>query len=987
MLSSNGTISLISLEYVIETKYSAVLKLEGNHVYVQDGVEEYLQKSETKTGRSQRPEDGSTISMTISINNVGRERCGHFLWDLADMAIRKQYEFFDSETLSKMHNSSMRTIAVRELESNYTIVTRAFDFLNDKPRIETQEIGYYLVYWLPEHLRRLRMLEEEDKDSLRDDQKVKIGKDLYTLFGDDVVFNRHRKTFQQTFWSLEEIKEIQLWLMDAAVLRKVEPKWRNSIRRARNPIRGYLRNLVRVVVNGLLRSRDWDVTNARYWLERFISVVSGAIHSNMRRVYNDNLSQDENKTQQPLDTDINEDEGSIEYIEDIDWDHASDWCRELIGLSEADLDSLWYERLAEASSSQGQDPALTRRFYRQAIEKPNPSWRCYRGQGQTSRSQGYIKDAMEQFELALDQARRDDASPKPKSEDIIEIHLSIAQCAYDDGDMDRALKHFQPVCDSEDMEQATQGQLGRMKANFRLADSRRIVQVLRDTLDGGDKQRIIDLIKAMSLDDEGISLIVIMLRIAKSDPELLRQIVQAMEVTAGSLASHTNKGTESPATDEHFTEVQAQGVLLFTQGLAAYKFGVSLHASDPAEEALRLWGECRDRLKKVGGSKAYNTRRNATSALAKHFFQDMMEKGLQTDYIEKLNEMRKDDSDQEYNDCVGFLATLYAKNSDKKKAREILGPQIKQALQILSDDFPGNDVLGFNILYKKLAHYRDFENSAIALSLRGTPDMVTTALSFNAQDLAQNLPDVKEDDRPRVLELITTIAEDIVKATIDRVPDSSQQERRVSIATAHIESLLAAVKPERLQSSDSNPGTIDHDSERPPSEIDIAHGVIRDRLSRCDLEDSYSIDRWVTCDGSNPDGTTCGKSLWETGLYHCVYCSDVDFCRTCLSLLRDSESDLTYVCNPKHQWLLVPPAGDNMYAGQEADSVRRPNVGTEGDGQVLVVSYTSDECEILSVAAWKKELAKEWEVSLEELEGVDIGESTSESDDEMSGEV
>jgi hypothetical protein len=57
---------------------------------------------------------------------------------------------------------------------------------------------------------------------------------------------------------------------------------------------------------------------------------------------------------------------------------------------------------------------------------------------------------------------------------------------------------------------------------------------------------------------------------------------------------------------------------------------------------------------------------------------------------------------------------------------------VELSLQILSDDVADNDALGFSILHKTLELYQDFENVAIALSLLVQPDLVTSALDFEA---------------------------------------------------------------------------------------------------------------------------------------------------------------------------------------------------------------------------------------------------------------
>lgn len=273
---STGITSLTSLEYIIKTKYSAVLKLEDGCVYAQDGVQEYLQKEKGSPGQSSPSKARATISMSITINNVDQELCGHFLWDLADMAIRDKFKFnSNGDSSNALHDSSSPgDVAVDEFEANHTIVTRVFEYLSNKPREHTKEVGVQLICWLPYHLGQLRQLEDDDKGRLMSREQSEIGRNLYELFKDDVVFQRHKATFEKTYWTVDEMKEVQKWVMDSAVVRKLDKEWRAKVQLTANPTRGYLKGFVRMVVGGLLRERSWEVPNACWWLKEFMAAVS-----------------------------------------------------------------------------------------------------------------------------------------------------------------------------------------------------------------------------------------------------------------------------------------------------------------------------------------------------------------------------------------------------------------------------------------------------------------------------------------------------------------------------------------------------------------------------------------------------------------------------------------------------------------------------------------------------------------------------------------
>lgn len=209
--------------------------------------------------------------MSIKINDVDQEMCGHFFWDLAQQAIRHNFKF-DFDTAS---NTSRNTIDVDEFEAHHTIVTRAFEYLENEHTDQTKAIGSFLVFWLPYHLDRLRHLEDRDKGSLMPGQRLEIGRSLYNMFKDEQVFTRHKESFNTTYWTEEKMRQVKTWLMDSAVqLRRLAPKWLDEIQEAVNPVRGFLKTLVDTVVTGLLRERSWDVQNGYNWIKEFMKVVS-----------------------------------------------------------------------------------------------------------------------------------------------------------------------------------------------------------------------------------------------------------------------------------------------------------------------------------------------------------------------------------------------------------------------------------------------------------------------------------------------------------------------------------------------------------------------------------------------------------------------------------------------------------------------------------------------------------------------------------------
>ncbi|KAJ4999255.1 hypothetical protein K4K48_004358 [Colletotrichum sp. SAR 10_66] len=794
MVLTSDIASLTSLEYVIRTKYSAILSIEDEYyVYLQDGVEEYLQKVDTSSGQSQQSTGGSTISMTISINNVDQELCGNFLWDLADMAIRNKFKFnFDGEAFNPAH-SSKRPLAVDELEANYTIVTQAFKYLSNEPTDATQNVGRYVVEFLPYHLNRVRELEDEDKGMLRDDQRSEIGQGLYKIFKDDTVFQRHIKTWQDIEWSVDEMRAIQTWLMDSAAMRKVDRKWRTAVQKASSPITGYLNALVKTVLRGLLRQRSWQMYNASKWLKRFMEL------DQVQPTRSPISPDDSNEEKYEVDSYIASLEGHL------DWEATNKWCQDVLGLPDTDLDSLWYEGLAKAASAKNDNEAAIS-LYKRAIECDNPSWLCYRELGVVYDCLDLQADAIAQLEIALDRAAQANAHPEVNNVDIVTMHIMLAGIAE-------------------------------------------VIEVLEKIFSKTDQELALEFFRSVMLEDGYDSLIWGVFRSAKENSGLLKKIMKSIESATALLY----RGNTDKMPSVQYVDDEIRGMLLYYQGVGAYNFGVSTNGRDPTEEAIRLWTESRDFLKRCGGPSALRARSKATSALSNHYFEKLLDEGLQHEHIKALTKMAKDDSEITNIDMesTGLLGALYARNNDREKAREVLRHRVKEALQILSDDIPENDYVGFDMLFQNFLQCHDLEDAAIALSLLIPPDTVTVALQFSPEDLK----DVRPEDRQRVLEVVTTLAHDIIQATRAQVPDLYKQYQRLDAAQAYFEDLVATAESKDNDKDNGNVETqnaADGDNQPTPNG-DVAtfhaHSLLRSRLFDPEIEIYMTNVRWgAHCD-------------------------------------------------------------------------------------------------------------------------------------------
>lgn len=666
----------------------------------------------------------------------------------------------------------------------------------------------------------------------------------------------------------------------------------------------------------------------------------------------------------------------------MDWSRLSTWCQGILGLSDSELNSLWYERLAEASSSQDSKPHVTVSLYQRAIEEKAPSWLCYRGLGTAYYKQGHIPEAMAQMELALKGAEREDATPKPEAKDMIGLYLLLGQYAYEAGDVHSGDKYYSLACESDDVLQVREGQLGRLKVRLSFPSAEEARQLLKSTLaQENGKMEMAGAMEMIALDPRHDDLVAKMFAVTKGDPDLLKEIVAAMERAIWNLTPGKGRAAGALQGDERFTEDEARGVLLCDRGYAAYMLRVSPDGTEPVNGALRLWKESRDLLANVGGSNALLTRQRATTALASHYFQSIVD-GLQLDHYDALVKLTKlANSDPDYNiyhsDSIGFLGAVFVLCGKKESARVVLMKRIRQGLQILSDDILENDKIGFAAIQKTLEHYQDFKNAAVALSLLGQPDLVVDALYFEASDITE----VDGEGKQRVLDVVSELAQETIRVSRSQAPDSTLQVQRIEAAIAYVDTLVAAAevetKAKRNTKPEANGESKDETPRIPDLEAAYAHRLLQSRLSVLQQKHTHNLDSLALawswgCDGRMPDGSGCEKwANFEEDFYHCIYCSNKDFCGDCLARLRDTESGVEMMeCSAKHKWLQIPRQGDDMYVSLRAKSVRVPiDVrALNGDDKILKAYYAQDGGgEEITVEEWKERLAREWGISLKKI--------------------
>lgn len=347
---------------------------------------------------------------------------------------------------------------------------------------------------------------------------------------------------------------------------------------------------------------------------------------------------------------------------------------------ESEIDSLWWERIAQGALNESPDkPEVTISLFRRSLDKDDPSWLCHFNLTECHCQTDNIREAIDEAELALKSAESEGCRLTPKEDDLMMVRFRLGQFYLENENIQQAAEQFLMVSKSSEVGWAKEGWVAHMKANLKANDAEAARNMLRGAFVTEDSEiSKVQVLRIISKDPGHNYTISKMFTAAKGDDELLKAIVAAIEKSTDPLESGPDQATDMPR-EIRFAMQEAHGVLLYHQGMTvAYR--TSSEDAKSVAKALTFWEACRDELRIIGGSVASTTRAYATSQLAKYYFETLIRDQGLTEHFDALSKLADEDSSVEGEDPAGFLAVLYALRGEREKAKERLSRRIKIAL-------------------------------------------------------------------------------------------------------------------------------------------------------------------------------------------------------------------------------------------------------------------------------------------------------------------
>ena len=379
-------------------------------------------------------------------------------------------------------------------------------------------------------------------------------------------------------------------------------------------------------------------------------------------------------------------------------------------------------------------------WYEKARHFPGCHWKVNEGQALVYAELGKLKDACQAMELAIAalRLRGRDTSPPAGTRDALIQNLNRLASWQSTLDLTESVS----VTYTESLEIDPDNHRGRyelMKFLHKLKredEARNTLVHLPEThgepINLGPLARLLEYLTANEDDSAELN---ILMSLARTDERFNQHVLQAVR-----------DAIDNTRTNDL---VVNRGVLLLYQGIM-----LARNSNDDVQlqQALQSWEECQS-LHATSVWDLYNTHSHAARNVGQYHFGKAMRADSPTleqdPHFNRLLKMSRIASTADYRfRPSSYIASCYVHRDQFKEAQKIFLDEVIDALAILSDQDPDNDVYGYKILANYLMHTGDDLNALSAWSLLGPHD--TFANSNADADLTEKTKerDSRDDATP-----------------------------------------------------------------------------------------------------------------------------------------------------------------------------------------------------------------------------------------------
>ncbi|KAK4174017.1 hypothetical protein QBC36DRAFT_334622 [Triangularia setosa] len=969
------TVPIQGLENFITSRLKRLITIEpSGRPQLEDGVAKVVTKQREA---SQTGSESKTISLSIEIKNADISTVQRFLWDIAEFGTLGRFNFnSDDEAAQVAH--SRGTVRVNKVDASLAIVNCFFKFLDESdPWGDSRPIAPYLIEDLPKHLRTLRMAEGDD--AINDTERGKIGKRLFEIldYPDDLI-KLHWNVFQWSpqFVLRSNVEEYWEWIRHDATVNALPGKEKaqvNELRKDDDWTNKLLKPMLKFVAKQWLRERSEDAYWAAQWIIEFLSQQK----IDQIKAATSTTESSEAKVPATPATPPPPPPPQVQVAE------AASWCIEVLELKESDLNSLWFERLAETYSSRGENAEASSE-YQKAVKlcSGDPTW-----------------------EILTGLCRNLCATGPSNLEEACSLH-ERAMSLYKDSDVtvDQRVGHLQTIARSKAFQGAPTKALEFFEEAYRLApDDPNVVFDLMSQLYVLGREAEAQAIftktaeskKAAEQTEAGTT---------EGNPEDLTKLAEVIKAAAGIdfwkrtdvafwrlvfMATATGRMSDLMRDLEAAHEQVASQERQYMQCMLTLYKGIAHFASHHAgfgnlETAVASCEKARQFARDTTDSYNWWVEQifeKTTHVYDRYHFNQASGKGRIADStfqgVESHIRALETSASAFEKSCTGlapakgFLAAYYTLKEDSVAARSVFSSDMVRISNMLSDGDASNDTDGLIQLKAVLLFTGDIQNAAVGFRL--LPPHIGKIGVKHFKTLLTHLlcPEGVPAEGSIVAELLSWADAEYSKVDdplyrfgvkLDKILESYYKTRTADGGPDRVVDVTKGDAPP-VDRSSAEKGNAVVGIEADDATLKTLE-VLRKKMH-------FNLER--TCDSCYCDDI---ERCWdfERESYACKYCW-VDLCETCLDKIKKSDrNQLHPICSPDHDWVRLPKWTLQHWMDTFKNVVRMPKIGENGE--------IIDGEEVIPVAEWFKGVFGRWGIEHDKDWDINDKEPEEEKEDE-----
>ena len=864
------------LDDKVAQRYSQLLQINPDTNYFEmrnSDLEQFFQNSQRKDTKNDS--DGSLdprISMTIKVDGVKLSKVQRFLWDLSERVVLDKFTFTSSLT----DLAQNVTIHANKTDAHLTIARRCFDLLLDEPKDETEAIDRYAPMKVMWHLKML--IDDVNEGLLQTVEREEIVDGLVSLLQYPEYLEKHLtlEFLCDASWVSDyELDAIHAWLLDSDARGKLDRKrrkWLTQVVMEDKPL--VLKDIATMIARQWLCYRTWVAEAPFQWLNAFLELSAKAARDRT-------ANEDRGNSNSPVSSN-GEHSDAYSHTEPPERDmsihacisRATEWVESELKITK---DSLWYQRVGDTYSCYDETEHSIEVFLK-AKELPNDSWKVSESLANAYAANEKLDLALQEIESVLSHLRGKEERTADETNDLVRNLIQAAQ--WQVGNTTGSIEKLREAIGLDDNNYHSHYEL--LKVFIQTGQESEALKLLKDMNTNSAKDGNITQLEAMLVgfpqwDDPLICFEKVFYVVREQD--MFHTVLKIMEKALTSARETKAKANLSD--------------LLLCQGVALARYSSE---EKRHEAALKHWTE--SYLLGFECGQEYTARSAARYAFNVYFSETRSDRDAaresETMLVERVEKLASSTSSPYYAPGLRLrLGSYYSMLGRQEAAQKLLVNDMRNGMDLLADEDPENDWMGYSAIADILMHTGDDLNALSAWSLYGPSER---RKEYDAKGTNEDTEaEIKTTEADGEAQDTGEVGEGEIKTTdADEEGEHPRENREAKEAQEDGEA--------RGTNGDAGPNGAKENGETSHTE-ESAELPTQSEASPSKLKsssDEDAVDFFISCDGQ------CNKSLtWASHLWKCKVCDDVDFEDECLEKLKLGQ--LTrYVCSPDHEWLYVP---------------------------------------------------------------------------------